>query len=58
MNGNQVLCNPTWKNLPLKKRRAYLVDSTLTNDENQTKILKLFVRSSRLFRIGINLFIV
>lgn len=53
MNGNQMLDSPTWKNLPLKKRRAYLIDSTLTNDENQTKILKLFVRLVNFILISI-----
>jgi hypothetical protein len=40
-NQNQIL-----KSLPLKKRRAYFIDSPLINDEqdeNHSKIIKQFV---------------
>jgi hypothetical protein len=52
MNGNNhnknLMCNQNQmlKNLPLKKRRAYFLDSPLTNeeqDENHSKIIKPFV---------------
>jgi hypothetical protein len=45
MNGNHCMCNQNQmsKNLPLKKRRAYLIDPPLTNNENYSKIIKPFV---------------
>ncbi len=44
-NNNNLTCNQNQisKNLPLKKRRTYMIDSQTTNDEqdeNHSKIIK------------------